>query len=125
MRSRYTAYTLVKVGYLARTQDPDQPFDAVGAAEWARKSDWKRLDILKTQAGKPDDETGKVEFIAWYMIGDDLTCHHEVSDFARRKGKWIYTTGTGKPEAQVFAAYGRNEPCPCASGKKFKKCHGG
>jgi len=20
---------------------------------------------------------------------------------------------------------GRNEPCPCGSGKKFKKCHGG
>jgi hypothetical protein len=20
---------------------------------------------------------------------------------------------------------GRNDPCPCGSGKKFKKCHGG
>jgi uncharacterized protein YecA (UPF0149 family) len=20
---------------------------------------------------------------------------------------------------------GRNEPCPCGSGKKYKKCHGG
>jgi preprotein translocase subunit SecA len=22
------------------------------------------------------------------------------------------------------AAVGRNEPCPCGSGKKYKKCHG-
>ncbi|MEO6952594.1 MAG: SEC-C metal-binding domain-containing protein [Polyangia bacterium] len=22
------------------------------------------------------------------------------------------------------AKIGRNEPCPCGSGKKFKKCHG-
>jgi len=23
-----------------------------------------------------------------------------------------------------FSAAGRNDPCPCGSGKKFKKCHG-
>ncbi len=26
--------------------------------------------------------------------------------------------------ATPFAGVGRNEPCPCGSGKKFKKCHG-
>ena len=25
---------------------------------------------------------------------------------------------------QVGPKVGRNEPCPCGSGKKFKKCHG-
>jgi preprotein translocase subunit SecA len=29
-------------------------------------------------------------------------------------------SGTGAPEAAV----GRNDPCPCGSGKKYKKCHG-
>ena len=24
-----------------------------------------------------------------------------------------------------FEGTGRNDPCPCGSGKKFKKCHGG
>jgi uncharacterized protein YecA (UPF0149 family) len=23
-----------------------------------------------------------------------------------------------------FSSVGRNDPCPCGSGKKFKKCHG-
>jgi uncharacterized protein len=27
-------------------------------------------------------------------------------------------------QAQVFPKVGRNEPCPCGSGLKFKKCHG-
>lgn len=27
-------------------------------------------------------------------------------------------------EAKEFANVGRNDPCPCGSGKKFKKCHG-
>ncbi len=26
-------------------------------------------------------------------------------------------------QARAFAAAGRNDPCPCGSGKKFKKCH--
>jgi SEC-C motif len=26
--------------------------------------------------------------------------------------------------ARVQAAPGRNEPCPCGSGKKYKRCHG-
>jgi len=26
--------------------------------------------------------------------------------------------------ASQFARVGRNEPCPCGSGKKFKQCHG-
>ena len=25
---------------------------------------------------------------------------------------------------QRFKGVGRNDPCPCGSGKKFKKCHG-
>lgn len=29
------------------------------------------------------------------------------------------------PPAEVdWASVGRNDPCPCGSGKKFKKCHG-
>ena len=29
-----------------------------------------------------------------------------------------------KDEADPYANVGRNDPCPCGSGKKFKKCHG-
>ncbi|ELM7798930.1 SEC-C domain-containing protein, partial [Escherichia coli] len=25
---------------------------------------------------------------------------------------------------RLFGAVGRNEPCPCGSGVKYKKCHG-
>jgi preprotein translocase subunit SecA len=32
--------------------------------------------------------------------------------------------GTAAPAANPFAGVGRNDPCPCGSGKKFKKCHG-
>jgi preprotein translocase subunit SecA len=29
-----------------------------------------------------------------------------------------------KPVRRDDAKVGRNEPCPCGSGKKYKKCHG-
>jgi preprotein translocase subunit SecA len=38
-------------------------------------------------------------------------------------------TPGGPPPASAavpnpYAGVGRNDPCPCGSGKKFKKCHG-
>ncbi|HAU42943.1 MAG TPA: hypothetical protein DCW50_12940, partial [Gammaproteobacteria bacterium] len=31
---------------------------------------------------------------------------------------------TSQPFVRAGAKVGRNEPCPCGSGKKFKQCHG-
>lgn len=33
-------------------------------------------------------------------------------------------SGGGKLQATSSAKLGRNDPCPCGSGKKYKKCHG-
>jgi preprotein translocase subunit SecA len=30
----------------------------------------------------------------------------------------------GRPAAATVPGVGRNDPCPCGSGKKYKKCHG-
>jgi preprotein translocase subunit SecA len=39
-----------------------------------------------------------------------------------------YQTGQGQAEApkpvKAGAKVGRNDACPCGSGKKYKKCHG-
>lgn len=32
-------------------------------------------------------------------------------------------TGTHKPYVREHKRIGRNQPCPCGSGKKYKKCH--
>ena len=34
------------------------------------------------------------------------------------------TSGAGSETKSAFGHVGRNDPCPCGSGKKFKKCHG-
>lgn len=38
---------------------------------------------------------------------------------------YIYPAAMQKPQPVcVEKKPGRNDPCPCGSGKKFKKCHG-
>jgi preprotein translocase subunit SecA len=52
--------------------------------------------------------------------------------FMRRKRRELEQArmaggGEAQPVQQVVRAQekvGRNDPCPCGSGKKFKKCHG-
>ena len=66
MRSRYTAFTMVRVDYITDTHDPKsrENHDAEQAKKWAEESEWLGLDILSTDAGGPDDERGTVEFMA-------------------------------------------------------------
>jgi preprotein translocase subunit SecA len=32
--------------------------------------------------------------------------------------------GSGRPQQRAYPGTGRNKPCPCGSGKKYKMCHG-
>ncbi|QSA19995.1 SEC-C domain-containing protein, partial [Vibrio furnissii] len=48
-------------------------------------------------------------------------CLEERSRFLRENGLWYYIDGEF-PQQSVSLKVGRNEPCPCGSGKKSKKC---
>jgi preprotein translocase subunit SecA len=38
--------------------------------------------------------------------------------------EFTHKTAGGEPEKPEVSRVGRNEPCPCGSGKKYKQCHG-
>lgn len=120
MRSRYSAHALGRVEYLFETHAPESrdEIDRDGARAWAEQNRWLGLSILGTSAGGEDDARGEVEFVARHDPGDGPRAHHERSTFVRRQGRWYYLSGrSGRPP-------GRNEPCLCGSGKKFKRCCG-
>lgn len=57
--------------------------------------------------------------------GDARTIEKQIRDRAKRKN----AAGTpneeaGPPDKLQTSPVGRNDPCPCGSGKKYKKCHG-
>ena len=128
MRSRYTAYSQGNVAYLTSTLAPEVQgdFDPVEAHSTAANAQWQGLEIRSVTGGGPDDETGQVEFVARFRLRDDPRVHHELSDFRREDGRWLCAGGKMNPKQppRSVAKIGRNDPCPCGSGKKYKKCCG-
>lgn len=127
MRSRYTAYTQARIDYIAETHDPEtrDEYDPEGSREWAEKSEWLGLEILATEGGGADDNEGKVEFEARYRNEGGEQEHRERSLFRRHEGAWYFTSGDilGPRTVRLEGPkVGRNDPCPCGSGKKYKKC---
>lgn len=117
MRSRYSAYVLKLSAYLSETWHiSTRPASLdVGSDDTA----WQRLVIVHTENGGIDDSKGVVEFAAYYEGGQ----LHERSRFLKEAGRWLYLDGEILPPLAEGKA-GRNDPCPCGSGKKFKKCCG-
>ncbi len=120
MRSRYSAYVLAKAPYLLATHHADFRGDLSEAEllEACRQTQWQRLEIVDAPAHQGD--AGEVEFRAWYRDGTALRALHERSRFVREGGQWYYCDGRFDPSPQA----NRNAPCPCGSGKKFKRCCG-
>ncbi|MHC4079196.1 MAG: YchJ family protein [Planctomycetota bacterium] len=128
MRSRYTAYSLGKIDHVGNTHDPETrgEFDAKEAREWSEKAEWHGLEILSTGGGGELDSEGTVEFVARYDINGQNIEHHEIAEFRRDGGRWYFRDGKEVPITvrRDQPKVGRNDPCPCGSGKKHKKCHG-
>lgn len=123
MRSRFTAYVRDDHPYLLRTWESEHRPKAK-ELEGETGIHWTGLKILRTEAGGPDDQEGVVEFIANFQASGTAQSLHEVSTFVREDGQWVYVDGDivrSKPIRNAIKI-GRNDPCHCGSGKKYKKC---
>ncbi len=128
MRSRYSAYVRKEMDYLFSSLHPDyrKDYDAESSRAWAERAEWHGITIHKTEGGGAGDTAGTVEFTVSYTEEGKRQEHHERSSFEKKGGAWYFTTGKLIPKPVVRAApkVGRNDPCSCGSGKKFKKCCG-
>jgi SEC-C motif-containing protein len=129
MRSRYTAYVRGDVEHVLRTHRAPSgaEVDRAAVERFAREASWRGLEIVATERGGVDDDEGVVEFIARYQQGGRELAHHERSTFARVDGRWMFVDGAAvkaAPARRAAGQVGRNDPCPCGSGKKYKRCHG-
>ena len=90
MRSRYSGYALGLVEHLRRTWDPatrPEPLDLDDGMTW------RRLQIVDTARGGPDDTEGVVEFRASYRTEEGAGLLHERSRFRRDGDRWLYVDG--------------------------------
>jgi SEC-C motif-containing protein len=129
MRSRYTAFVEGAVDYILDTTAPESrpEIDRAETESWSRDSVWLGLHVREIKAGGPGDDAGTVEFVATYERDGQDYVHHELASFRRDGGRWFFVDGEVPkrlPTRRQEPKIGRNEPCPCGSGKKYKKCCG-
>ena len=126
MRSRYSAYVEHAIDYILETctKDKKDTIDAKQTRTWSEKSKWLGLTILSTENGGLSDSEGTVEFQAVYEVDGLREIHHEKGRFKKVNGRWLYDEGSIVPSTVIRTSpkVGRNDPCPCGSGKKYKHC---
>ena len=90
MRSRFSGFALGLPDYLLESWHPDT---RPASLELDADTRWRRLQVVDTVAGGPDDETAIVEFRASYRSPTGAGLLHERSRFARVAGSWRYVDG--------------------------------
>lgn len=113
MRSRYSAFVLKLPDYLQATWHPDT---RPRALDLEQSGSWQSLRVLSSD--ESGDE-GRVHFRAIYRAGKLWRYLEETSSFVRQAGRWYYLHGDTE-EGPLKP--GRNDPCPCGSGNKYKAC---
>jgi len=81
-----------------------------GAMKWARYRDPLITDVAKN--------------MSWMQCFQKVERHYEVEGDAEEDLESLASGYTTAPIHRTTPKVGRNEPCPCGSGKKFKKCCG-
>ncbi len=126
MGSRYAAYALGEIDWVISTHWPDtrNEVDRSNTEQWSKQSEWLGFEITKSEP--VNDEHSFVEFVARYKLKGALLTHRERAEFKKLNGRWYFVDGEqiAGPPVRVEKLPGRNDPCPCGSGKKYKKCHG-
>ncbi len=90
MRSRYTAYTLLKEAYLLASWHPSTRPAELGLADEALTK-WIGLDVKRHE--QQDAEHAIVEFVARYKVNGRAHRLQELSRFVKEAGRWFYVDG--------------------------------
>ncbi|MCB0877619.1 MAG: YchJ family protein [Thermoleophilia bacterium] len=131
MRSRYSAFVTADIDWIMDSHHPDTVDEVKrdDVESWATGSEWLGLRVRDTVDGGPGDDEGIVDFRARYKVGTQQVDHVERARFVRVDGAWRFHSVVEEEGPELVpvgpaSTVGRNDPCPCGSGKKYKKCHG-
>lgn len=115
MRSRFSAFAMGNAEYLQRSWHASTRPTNLTLDDGER---WVGLSIVES---KQQGDQGSVHFRAISHDTGGFSVLEETSRFVKEDGHWFYLDGI--PSVSALKP-GRNDPCPCGSGKKFKKCCG-
>jgi len=129
MRARYSAYVKHEIAFIGSScirKEGENDIDMEETRKWSEESEWLGLKIHGTTKGASSDSEGVVDFSAFYARNGLRDEHRESAAFKKVDGAWMYSDGSLAATTIVRSSpkVGRNDPCSCGSGKKFKHCCG-
>jgi len=91
------------------------------------KQEYKReaYQLFMTMMARIREEV--VEKIFWVQVAQDEEISHIEEQQQAQQQRMVFNLGDHEPAQTPIKSQknvGRNDPCPCGSGKKYKKCHG-
>jgi len=127
LRARYSSFVTHTIDFIVDSTHTRarKDIDLSFIREWSETSTWRGLEIIDTK--HVNDNKTFISFEAKFTQGGEDHRHRERSLFEREDGQWRFVTGDELKNPTVryeTPPPGRNDPCPCGSGKKYKKCHG-
>jgi len=123
MRARFTAHVAHDFKFLHATYRPTSALPYV-AEEGEPTLQWTKL-VVHAHETTDNPDKAFVDFSAYGTEDGTEKVLHEKAEFLRINGTWLYTREARLGPAPYKSAtpkVGRNDPCPCGSGKKYKQC---
>ncbi|HTL67495.1 MAG TPA: YchJ family metal-binding protein [Lacunisphaera sp.] len=123
MRARFTAHVVHDFKFLHESHRPTAGKPYV-EEEGTPPITWTRLEVHGHET-TADPDKAHVDFSAYGTEDGVEKVLHEKAEFVRVNGTWLYNREARlgpAPFRSTAPKVGRNDPCPCGSGKKYKHC---
>lgn len=125
LRARYCAFCAGNMEFLTATLAPER-HEEFERAEVEASSRSVKAQFVEIRRVTDQGDVAEIDYVAYFRINNQPHAHHEIGHFRRDDGVWLYVDGEVNPKSaprQVIKV-GRNDPCSCGSGQKYKKCCG-
>lgn len=124
MRARFTAHVAYDFRFLHESYraTADKPYVA---EEGEPTMEWTKLVVHSHEVVADNPDKAYVDFSAYGTEEKVEKVLHEKAEFLRINGQWLYNREARLGPAPFKSSapkVGRNDPCPCGSGKKYKQC---
>ncbi len=123
MRARFTAHVAHDFKFLHATYRPTSGTPYVAETGEPTMA-WTKL-VVHAHEVTDNPDKAFVDFSAYGTEEGVEKVLQEKAEFHRINGTWLYTREARLGPAPYKSAtpkVGRNDPCPCGSGKKYKQC---
>jgi preprotein translocase subunit SecA len=105
-------------------KNPKQEYKREAFELFSTMLDSIKRDVTQTLMNVQIRSSEEVEAVEAPHTPENVQYHHADYEEALASDAQVQEEDEHKPFVRTAEKVGRNDPCPCGSGKKYKQCHG-